>query len=312
MERKINSPGKQAKSKANKSVGTSKSSLSEDQSSDSIKRNQQQHSPNSKTICLMCGEKNHFAADCFYNPRSRISSKLQGRGRKNSWSKTSTSSEEQRRNPVKKVSEASTSDNRKKQNKKASEMNTSEAKKREASDRKGTSKDHKRKVSNKQEKTFSFGRRPSEGKGKVASDDYQRKQSLPTTQKAKQVWKKKESTDKPSLTSEATTSSVPPRMMSKKFTYNDANDGYVFTFWLLARPELGVWITPSLLIAGSEVAARRGCWVAMAAAWSRDNRWVLVMVQLRKQVRFHGYGEVIWSGCNGSCSGSFRLSLVQL
>ncbi|KAD7477569.1 hypothetical protein E3N88_00705 [Mikania micrantha] len=76
MERKINSPGKQAKSKTNKYVGTSKSSLSEDQSSDFVKRNQQQHSPNSQTLCLMCGEKSHFAADCFYNPRSRIFSKL--------------------------------------------------------------------------------------------------------------------------------------------------------------------------------------------------------------------------------------------
>ncbi|KAD6454721.1 hypothetical protein E3N88_09427 [Mikania micrantha] len=84
MERKINSPRKQAKSKTNKYVGTSKSSPSEDQSLDSIKRNQQQHSSNSQTICLMCGEKNHFAADCFYNPRSRISSS-KGKGRKNSW-----------------------------------------------------------------------------------------------------------------------------------------------------------------------------------------------------------------------------------
>ncbi|KAD7477748.1 hypothetical protein E3N88_00884 [Mikania micrantha] len=215
MERKINSPGKQAKSKTNKYVGTSKSSLSEDQSSDFVKGNKKPNSPNSQIICLMCGEKNHFAADCFYNPRSRISSKSQGRGRKNSWSKSSTSSEEQRINPVKKVSEASTSNNRKKQNKKASEKNAFEAKKKEASERKGTSEAHQRNAFNKQKKSSFFGRRASEAKkreasdrkGKVASDDYQKKQSLPTTQKTKQAWMKKESTDKPSPTSEAATSS---------------------------------------------------------------------------------------------------------
>ncbi|KAD2392814.1 hypothetical protein E3N88_39791 [Mikania micrantha] len=118
-ERKVNFLGKQANTKANKSVGTSKSSLSEDQSSVFIKRDQQQHSPNSQTICMMCGEKNHFAADCFYNPRSRIPSETQRRGRKMSWSKSSVSSEEPDRKSVKKVSEASTSDNWKKQNKKA-------------------------------------------------------------------------------------------------------------------------------------------------------------------------------------------------
>ncbi|KAD7477947.1 hypothetical protein E3N88_01083 [Mikania micrantha] len=215
MERKINSLGKQAKSKTNKYVGTSKSSLSEDQSSDFVKGNKKPNSPNNQIICLMCGEKNHFAADCFYNPRSRISSKSQGIGRKNSWSKSSTSSEEQRRNPVKKVSEASTSNNRKKQNKKASEKNAFEAKKKEASERKGTSEAHQRNAFNKQKKSSFFGRRASEAKkreasdrkGKVASDDYQKKQSLPTTQKTKQAWKKKELTDKPSPTSEAATSS---------------------------------------------------------------------------------------------------------
>ncbi|KAD6455054.1 hypothetical protein E3N88_09760 [Mikania micrantha] len=193
MERKINSPGKQAKSKTNKYVGTSKSSLSQDQSSDFVKGNKQKNSPNSQTICLICGEKNHFAADCFYNPRSRISSS-KGRGRKNSWSQSSTSSEEQRRNSVKRVSEA---------------------KKREASERKGTSEAHQRNAFNKQKKSSFFGRRTSEAKkreasdrkGKVASNDYQKKQNLPTTQKTKQAWKKKESTDKPSPTSEAATSS---------------------------------------------------------------------------------------------------------
>ncbi|KAD4585951.1 hypothetical protein E3N88_23552 [Mikania micrantha] len=206
MERKINSPGKQAKSKTNKYVGTSKSSLSEDQSSDFVKRNQQQHSPNSQTLCLMCGEKSHFAADCFYNPRSRISSS-KGGGRKNSWSQSSTSSEEQRRNSVKRVSEASTSNNRKKQNKRDFEKKASEAKKKEASDRTVTSEAHQRNAFNKQKKSFFFGRRPSEDKRKVASDHYQKKPSLPTTQKSKHVWKKKESTDKPSLPSKASTSS---------------------------------------------------------------------------------------------------------
>ncbi|KAD3068043.1 hypothetical protein E3N88_35923 [Mikania micrantha] len=206
-DRKVTFSGKQANPNTNKSVGTSNSSLSEDQSSALIKRDQQQHSPNIQTICLMCGEKNHFAADCFYNPRSRISSNIQGRERKNSWSKSSTSSGEQGRKPFKKASEVKT---------------------KEAFDRKGTSEAHKKKAFNKQKKPCSFGRRPSEGK--VASDDYQKKQSLPTTQKAKQVWKKKESTDKPSFPSEASTSSVPPRMMSKKFTYNDAN-GKPKTTW---------------------------------------------------------------------------------
>ena len=177
----------------------------------------------------MCGEKNHFAADCFYNPRSRSFSKLQGRGRKNSWSQSSTSSEEQRRNLVKRASEASTSSNRKKQNKNASEKKASEAKKKEASERKGTSEAHQRNAFNKQKRSSVFGRRSSEGKRKTASDDHQKKPSLPTTQKA-QVWKKKESSDKPSPTSEASTSSVPPRMMSKKFTYNDAN-GKPKTTW---------------------------------------------------------------------------------
>ncbi|KAD6453313.1 hypothetical protein E3N88_08018 [Mikania micrantha] len=184
-----------------------------DQSSAFIKRDQQQHSPNSQTICLMCGEKNHFAADCFYNPRSRILLETQRRGRKKSWSKSSVSSVEPERKSVKKVSEASTSNNWKKQNKKASGKKALEAKERRASDGKGTSKAHEKKASNKQKKPFSFGRRPSEGKEKVASDDYQRKQSLPTTHKVKQVWKKKESTDQPSLLSEASTSSVPPRMI---------------------------------------------------------------------------------------------------
>ncbi|KAD6453879.1 hypothetical protein E3N88_08585 [Mikania micrantha] len=82
-DRKVNFSGKQANPKTNKSVGTSNSSLFEDQSSAYIKRDQQQHTLNIQTICLMCGEKNHFAADCFYNPRSRISSNIQGRGRKN-------------------------------------------------------------------------------------------------------------------------------------------------------------------------------------------------------------------------------------
>ncbi|KAD4180043.1 hypothetical protein E3N88_28634 [Mikania micrantha] len=185
-ERKVNFSGKQANTKANKFVGTSKSSLSEDQSSAFIKRDQQQHSPNSQTICLMCGEKNHFAADCFYNPRSRILSETQRRGRKKSWSKSSVSSEEPERKSIKKVSEASTSNNWKKQNKKASRKKASEAKERKASDGKGTSEAHKNKASNKQKKRFSFGSRLSEGNGKVASDDYQRKQSLPTTHKVKQ------------------------------------------------------------------------------------------------------------------------------
>ncbi|KAD3066376.1 hypothetical protein E3N88_34256 [Mikania micrantha] len=205
MERKVNSPGKQAKSKTNKYAGTSKPSFSEDQRSDFVKRDKQQHSPNIQTLCLMCGEKNHFAADCFYNPRSRISS-IKGRGRKNSWSQSSTSSEEQRRNLVKRASEASTSSNRKKQNKNAPEKKASEAKKKEASERKGTSEAHQRNAFNKQKRSSVFGRRSSEGKRKTASDDHQKKPSLPTTQKA-QVWKRKESTDKPSPTSEASTSS---------------------------------------------------------------------------------------------------------
>ncbi|KAD4385020.1 hypothetical protein E3N88_25188 [Mikania micrantha] len=159
MERKINFSGKQTDKQANKFVGTSKSVLSMDQGSAFIKKDQ--------TICLIYGEENHFAADCFYNPRSRISSKLLGRGRKNSWSKSSTSSEEQGRSPFKKASEAN--DSRKKQNQKASRKRVSKAKKREASDEKETSEVHEMKTSNKPKKSCYFGRRPSEGKGQQES-----------------------------------------------------------------------------------------------------------------------------------------------
>ncbi|KAD5960508.1 hypothetical protein E3N88_11980 [Mikania micrantha] len=119
-----------------------------------------------QTVCLMCGEKNHFAADCFYNPRRRMFSETQGRGRKKSWSKSSVSLEELGRNLAKKASEASTSDSRKKQNQRASEKMASEGKR--------ISEAHAKKSSYKPKKAYSFGRRTSEGKTKTASDDCQK------------------------------------------------------------------------------------------------------------------------------------------
>ncbi|KAD6454672.1 hypothetical protein E3N88_09378 [Mikania micrantha] len=126
-------------------------------------------------------------------------SEKQGRGRKESWSKSSSSSEEKGRNSAKKASEASTSDSRKKQHQKASRKKISEAKEKRASDGKRTSEAHAKKAFYKPKRSFPFGRRSSEekphlpsktksseGKGKVASDDYQRKQNPPSTHKVKQ------------------------------------------------------------------------------------------------------------------------------
>ncbi|KAD6455179.1 hypothetical protein E3N88_09885 [Mikania micrantha] len=147
-ERKVNFSRKQVNPQANKSVGTSKPSPSVNQSSAFIKKDQQLQSLNNQTICLMCGETNHLAADCLYNPRRRIFSENEGRGRKKSWSKSSSSSDEQGRNPVKKVSEATTSDNWKKNIKKAS-------------DGKKASEAHAKRASDKPRKFPTFGRRPS-------------------------------------------------------------------------------------------------------------------------------------------------------
>ncbi|KAD5803599.1 hypothetical protein E3N88_14959 [Mikania micrantha] len=136
----------------------------------------------------MCGDKNHFAADCFYNPRSRMFSEKQGRGRKESWSMSSSSSKEQGRNPVKKVSEASTSNSWKKQDKKGFGKKVSEAS-------------------------------TSENQNKKASE--------------KNIWKKKEIAEpsvQPPVPPKTSTLSVPSKMMSKKFTYNDAN-GKPKTIW---------------------------------------------------------------------------------
>ncbi|KAD6453354.1 hypothetical protein E3N88_08059 [Mikania micrantha] len=191
MERNVNSSRKQVDKRTNKFVETSKSVLSMEQGAAFIKKDQ--------TVCLICGEENHLAADCFYNPRSRISSKILGRERKNNWSKSFSSSEEQRRSPFKKASVAK--DSRKKPNQMVSRKRTSKAKKKEASNEKGTSEVHEIKTFDKPKKSCYLRRRPSEGKVKVASDDFQRKKSLPTTQKIKQEWKKKESADKPSVAS---------------------------------------------------------------------------------------------------------------
>ncbi|KAD5507482.1 hypothetical protein E3N88_15185 [Mikania micrantha] len=190
---------------------------------------------NYQTVCLMRGETNHFAADCFYNPRSRFFSKTQGRGRKKSWSKSSVSSEEQGRKLVKKVSEASTSDNHKKQGKKSSEgKKASEAHAKSASDKLKKSQSFGRRRRTSEKKTqLSTKTKPSEGKAKGASDGCQKKQAHPTTSKVKQIWKKKETTEptvQPPISPAANSSSVPPRMMSKKFVYNDAN-GKPKTTW---------------------------------------------------------------------------------
>ncbi|KAD4981955.1 hypothetical protein E3N88_18626 [Mikania micrantha] len=192
-------------------------------------------------------------------------SEKQGRGRKVSWSKSSVSSEEPGRNSGKKISEASASDSRKKQDKKgvgkkvseastsdnqkkkASEKNVSEDQERKASEGKRTSEEHAKKASYISKKYFPFRRRrtsevkpnlsaktkSSEGKSKGASDNCQKKQTLLTTLKVKQIWKKKEITEpsvQPPVQPTTNSSSVPSKMMLKKFTYNDAN-GKPKTTW---------------------------------------------------------------------------------
>ncbi|KAD3067890.1 hypothetical protein E3N88_35770 [Mikania micrantha] len=203
-ERKASFSGKRVNYQGNKSVGASKPSTAVNQSSSSINQNQYQPFLNNQPTCLMCGDKNHFAADCFYNPKSRVFSEKQERGRKKSWRmSSSSSSEEQGRSPVKKVSEASTSDN---QNKKASEKNVSEDQERKAYKGKRSSEAHIKKTFYKSKKSFPFGRRgtseakpnwsakakSSEGKAKSASDDYRKKPILPKILKTKQIWKRKE------------------------------------------------------------------------------------------------------------------------
>ncbi|KAD5960963.1 hypothetical protein E3N88_12436 [Mikania micrantha] len=202
--------GKQVNLLANKSAETSKSSIAEIQSSISF---------NNQNVCLMCGDKNHFAADCFYNPRSRIVSKKQRKGGKETWRKSSVSSEEPGRNSRKKISEASTSDSRKKQAKRR----TSEVK-----------------------PNWSAKTKSLEEKTKNASDDCQKKQTFPTTSKVKQIWKKKaidEPSVQPPVPPTTSTSSVPPKMMSKKFTYNDAN-GKPKTTWAW-ESKSNLWIVDS-------------------------------------------------------------------
>ncbi|KAD4585289.1 hypothetical protein E3N88_22890 [Mikania micrantha] len=83
-ERKASFSGIQVNHPANKPVGTSKKSTFVNQSSTFFNKDQHQQSLNNQTVCMMCGEKNHFAADCFYNPRSIMFSETQGRGRKKS------------------------------------------------------------------------------------------------------------------------------------------------------------------------------------------------------------------------------------
>ncbi|KAD4888068.1 hypothetical protein E3N88_20141 [Mikania micrantha] len=197
-ERKASFSGKQVNLPTNKSVGTSKPSSPMNQSSTSFNKNQHQKFLNNQTVCLMCGDKNHFAADCFYNPRSRMFSEKQGRGRKESWSNRK---KQDKKGFGKKLSEASTSDN---QNKKASEKNVSEDQERKAFEGKRTSEAHAKKASYKPKKSFPFGRRrtsevkpnwsaktkSSKGKTKGASDDCQKKQTLLTISKVQQLWKK--------------------------------------------------------------------------------------------------------------------------
>ncbi|KAD7478330.1 hypothetical protein E3N88_01466 [Mikania micrantha] len=148
-ERKVNFSRNQENPKSNKPVESSKPPTSENQSSTFINKDKQKQPFTNQTICLICGEMNHFAADCFYNPRSRIISEIQGRGRKKSWSKSSSSSEELGRKLVKKGSEASTYGNQKKQNKKASEG-------------KKASEAHVQKTSDRPKKIPTIGRRSSE------------------------------------------------------------------------------------------------------------------------------------------------------
>ncbi|KAD3640538.1 hypothetical protein E3N88_29761 [Mikania micrantha] len=115
-------------------------------SSVSSTREKFQKSNQFQTVCLMCGDTSHFAADCFFNPRSRTlsRSKVRENSRK-SLSKSSFSLEEkyasERKRSIKhhrKSSEARTSDNMKRKSRKSSKAKgTSEAYVKKVLEKKG-------------------------------------------------------------------------------------------------------------------------------------------------------------------------------
>ncbi|KAD6119830.1 hypothetical protein E3N88_11101 [Mikania micrantha] len=80
---------------------------------------------------------------------------------------------------------------------------------------------------------------------KDAFDDCQKKQTQPTTLKVKQIWKKKEITEpfvQSPVQPPTNSSFVPPKMMLKKFTYNDAN-GKPKTTWAWEIPLVSIIVT---------------------------------------------------------------------
>ncbi|KAD4386311.1 hypothetical protein E3N88_26480 [Mikania micrantha] len=119
------------------------------------------------------------------------------------------------------------------------------SKNRKSSEAIGTLEAHVKSASDNTKNSHHFGRRkseekshlktkskPSEEKAKVASDGSQKKKIPSTVPKVKKVWKKKETSE---LTVQpigpsAGSSSVPPKMISKKFSYNDEN-GKPKTTW---------------------------------------------------------------------------------
>ncbi|KAD4385314.1 hypothetical protein E3N88_25482 [Mikania micrantha] len=160
--------------------------------------------------CLMCGDSDHFAADCLYNPSRRSQPIRQSKPSYRHFRQSFSSSEDNQ----------SVSEKRKsKSRKKPSEAAPASDEKRKEKHSKSSEALPRSSLHN--QKTRPSPRRSSKACHKSTSDEKIKKPNpFMSTRKGNMTWTRKES--EPPLTSSTSASSVLPNLHLKHFTYYDA------------------------------------------------------------------------------------------